>query len=138
MNGLHLSSYFQISITLIFESFSHQHLLMAFHRSLCDNKSPQVSRILLIILADLNNAQVCIVSIRPLISKSSNLCTSPFVTVPKASITIDIIVTFMFYSFFNSLSRSWYLFFILLSFNFTLWLAGTAKSTILRVFFFSC
>ena len=41
---------------------------MIFYWSLSDSKSPQVSRILLIILGDLNNA---VVSAYPLIYKSS-------------------------------------------------------------------
>ena len=46
------------------------------------------------------------VSTRPPTSKSSRPLNNPLVTVPKAPITIDIIVTFMFHSFFNSLARS--------------------------------
>ena len=42
-----------------------------------------------------------------------------------------ITINFMFNSFFNFLARSRYVSFFLLSFNFTLWSAGTAKSTIL-------
>ena len=72
------------------------------------------------------------VSTRPLISKS---CTNPLVIVPKAPITIGITVSFVFHSFFSSLARSWYLSFFWLSFNFTLWSAGTAKFTIRQVFF---
>ena len=68
---------------------------MVFHWSLSDCKSPQVSRTLLSILADLNNAVVCIVSTRPLISKSS----SPLLTVLSEPITIGITFTFMFHSF---------------------------------------
>ena len=45
---------------------------MVSHRSLSDSRYPQVSRTLLSILADLNNALVWIVSIRPHISKSSS------------------------------------------------------------------
>ena len=48
--------------------------LMVFYRSLSDNKSPQKSRTLLRILADLNNAVVWISAARPLIS--SSLCTA--------------------------------------------------------------
>ena len=47
-----------------------------------------VSRTLLSILADLNNAVVCMVSSHPLISKSSCPTISPLVTVPSAPITI--------------------------------------------------
>ena len=72
---------------------------MVFHWSLSDSKSPQVSRTRLSILADVNNAVVCIVSTRPLLSKSSSPCINPSVTVPSAPITVSITVTFMFYSF---------------------------------------
>ena len=46
---------------------------MTSHWSLSDSKSPQVSRTLLSILVDLNNAEVWIVATRPVISKSSSL-----------------------------------------------------------------
>ena len=105
------------------------------HWSLSDNKS-QVSRTLLSILADLNNDVVWMDSIRPLISKYSSSYTNPLVTVLCASITIGIAVTFMFRSFFSSLARSRYLSFLSLSFNFTLWSAGTTKSTNRPVLFF--
>ena len=62
--------------------------------------SPQVSRTLLSILVDLNNAVVWMVSTRPPISKSSSPCTSLLVTVPRTSITSGITVTFMFHSLF--------------------------------------
>ena len=109
---------------------------MVFYWSLSDSKSPQVSRTLLSILAVLNNAVVWMVSTRPPISKSSSPFSNPLVTVPNAPITIVIIVTFMFHSFFNSLARSRYLSFFSHSFSFILWSAGTAKSTILQVLFF--
>ena len=96
---------------------------MAFHLSLSDNKSPQVSWTLLIILADLNNP--C-----SLISKSSN----PLVTLPSASITFGITTTLMFYSFCSCLASSRYVSLFSLSFNLILWSAGTAKSTIRHVF----
>ena len=67
------------------------------------------------------------VSTLPLISKSSIPFNNPLVTVPKAPITIGIIVTFMFYNFLNSLVRLRYLSFVSLSFNFTLWSVGTAN-----------
>ena len=82
---------------------------MVFHWSLNDSKSPQVSRTLLNILAVLNNAVVWMVSTRPLISKSSSPFSNPLFTVPNVPITIDIIVTCMFHSFFNSQARSRYL-----------------------------
>ena len=68
--------------------------------------------------------------------KSSRPIYNPLVTLPKAPITIGIIVTFMFHSFFNSLSKSRYLSFFSHSFSFILWSAGTAKSIILQILFF--
>ena len=108
---------------------------MVFRWSLSDSKSPQVSRTLLSILAVLSNAVVWIVSTRPLTSESSRPFNNPLVTVPNAPITIGTIVTFMFHSLFNSLARSRYLSFFLLSFRFILWSAGTAKATILQILF---
>ena len=72
---------------------------MFFHWSLSESKSSQVSRIFLSILADLNNIIVWMVSTRTPTSKSSSPFNNPLVTVPKAPITIGIIVTFMLYSF---------------------------------------
>ena len=109
---------------------------MVFHCSLSDNKSPQVSRTLLSILAILNNAFVWMVSTLPPTSKSSSPFSNPLVTVPNAPITIGIIVTRMFHSFFSSLARLSYLSFFSNSFSFILWSAGTAKSTILQVLLF--
>ena len=90
----------------------------------------QVSKTLLGILADLDNAVVWIVSARLPISNSStspiNLCG----IVPSAQIRTNITVSFMFYScyFFQFLARSRYL--SHLFFIFTLWPTETAKSTI--------
>ena len=56
------------------------------------------------------------VATRPFISKSSNTFKNPSVTVSRAPITTDINVTFIFYSFFNSLGSSMYLFFSFLLF----------------------
>ena len=109
---------------------------MVFHWRLSDCKSPQVSRTLLSILAVFNNAVFWMVSTRPPTSKSSRPFNNPLVLVPKAPITIGIIVTFMFHSFFNSLARSRYLSLFSHSFSFILWSAGTAKSTILQISFF--
>ena len=109
---------------------------MILHWSLSDSKSPQVSRTRLRILAVLSNAVVWIVSTRPPTSKSSRPFNNPLVIVPNAPITIGTIVTFMFHSFFNSLARSRYLSFFSLSFRIILWSTGTAKSTILQIFFF--
>ena len=81
--------------------YHHYCLLMVFHWSLSDRKSPQVFRTLLGILALLNIVVVSMVSTRPPTSKSSSPFSYPLVTVPNAPITIGIIVTFMFHSFFQ-------------------------------------
>ena len=106
----------------------------AFPWILKDSKSPQISCIIHGILADLNTAVVRMISIRPLISKSSSSCTNHFWLhrVHRLGITI----AFMFHSFHSSLARSRYLSLFLLSFSFTLWSAGTAKFTIRQVLFF--
>ena len=110
---------------------------MVSHWCLSDNKSSQFFRTLLSILADINSAVVWIVSTRPHISKSSSSSTNPLVTVPRPPITIGIIIAFMFFSFFNSLAGSRYLFLFLHSFNFILRSNGPAKFTILLFLFFS-
>ena len=109
---------------------------MVFHWSLSDSKSPQVFRTLLSFLAVRNNIVFWMVSTRPPTSKSSSPFSNPLVIVPNAPITIGIIVTCMFHSFFNSLARSRYLSFFSHSFSFILWSAGTATLTILQVLFF--
>ena len=75
---------------------------MVFHWSLSDGKFPQVCRNLLSILAVLNNAVVWMVSTRLPTSKSSSPFSNPLVIVP---ITIGIIVTCMFHSFFQFPSK---------------------------------
>ena len=107
---------------------------MVSHWSLSDSKCPQVSRILLRIQADLNNTVVWIVSTRPLISKFSSLRTNLLVSVARAPIINGITITFIFHNFFNSLARSWYLYFFSFSFNFTLLSARTQFGR----FSFSC
>ena len=94
---------------------------MVFHWSLSDSKSPEVSMTLLSILAVLNNVVFWMVSTRPSTSKSFSPFSNPLFTVPNAPITIGIIVTCMFHSFFNSLARSRYLSFFSHSFSFILW-----------------
>ena len=78
---------------------------MVFHWSTSDSKSPQVSRSLLKILADLSNSVVWMVFPRSVISKFPSLYTKYLVTIPSAPIKIGITVTFMFHS---SLVRSRY------------------------------
>ena len=85
--------------------------------SLSDSKSLQVSGILLITLDDIN-AIIWVVGTRPLISKSSNPCTNYLVTVLSPPITIGIIVTFIFHSFFSSLARSKVFIYLLAFFQF--------------------
>ena len=89
-----------------------------FHWSPSDSKFTQVSRTLLSILADLNNAVLSIVSSRPLIFKSSSPCFNPLRTVPSAPITIDITVTFMFHIFFQFSSKISVLIFLFVFFSF--------------------
>ena len=101
---------------------------MVFLWSLSDSKSPQVSRTILSILPVYNNVVVWMVSTRPPTSKSSSPFSNPFVTLPKAPITIGIIAPSCSIVFFNSLVRSRYLSFFSHSFSFILWSAGTARS----------
>ena len=78
-------SFFHISISWWF-----------FHWSFSDSKSPQVSSTLLSILADLKQcSSFGQFSTPPIISKSFSPCTNPLVTVPRAPITISIIITFI-------------------------------------------
>ena len=114
--------------------FSHQQWSMASHWSSNDSSSPQVSKTLLSILANLNIDVVWMVSVRPLISKSASSFTIPLVAEPRAPITIGITVTFMFYRFSCKFQVLIFLFFFF--FNFTSWSAGTAKTTIQLVLCF--
>ena len=109
---------------------------MVFHWSLSDSMSPQVSRSFLRFLAVFNNAVVWMVSTRSPTSKSSRPFNNPLVTVPKAPITIAIIITFMFHSFFQFYSKVKVLISLFTLFDFILWSSGTAKLTILQIFFF--
>ena len=78
---------------------------MVFDWSLSDSKSPQVCWTLPSILAVLDIVVVWKVPTRPSTSKSSSPFNNPLVTVPKAPITIGIIFTFMFHSFFQFPSK---------------------------------
>ena len=82
---------------------------MASHRSLSDSKSPQVSRTLLSILADLNHAVVWMVSTCSLIFMPYFPFTNPLKIVPSAPIIIGITVTLMFQIIFSYRARSTYL-----------------------------
>ena len=107
-----------IVIIYSFESFSHQCYLMVSHWSLSDNKSPQVSRTFLSMVAPLNNGIVWMVLIVLFFSKFSSSFIIPLRIVLRAPITISITVTFMFHSFFSCLPKFWYLsrFFLFLRF----------------------
>ena len=89
------------------------------------------------LIANLNHAVVWIFLIVLLISNSSSLLSKILWTIPSALITISITITFMFHSFFSSLTRSKYLFIFSLSLIFTLWSDGRAKSMSSQVLF-SC
>ena len=111
---------------------------MVFHWGLSDTKSAQVSRTFLIMLTNLKNSVVWMVSAHPSISNSSNSLINSLGINLSAQITIGITVTFMFHSFFSSLAKFKYFFFFLFSLIFTLWPAGMVESTIWHVLFFLC
>ena len=66
---------------------------MVFHWVLSGCKSLQVSMNLCSVLADLSNAVVWMASTCRVISKSSSTCSNPSLTVPRAPITVGIVVT---------------------------------------------
>ena len=72
-------------ILLLIASFSYQRQQTVFPRSLSNPKSPQVSRILLSILADLHNTVVRMIPILLLISNSTSLFLKTLRTVPNAT-----------------------------------------------------
>ena len=104
--------------------------MMVFQRSLSDSQSRQVTRTPLSILAEVINAVVLMITSCPLILKSSSHIIHPLGIVPSASIKIGINVSLMIHGFFLSLAKSRYSSFFSPSFDFALWFAGTAKSTI--------
>ena len=73
---------------------------MVFHWSLSDSKSPQVSRTLLSILANLSNSVVWLISTRPLISDFYSHLTKPLGIIPSALITLSINDSLTFHVFF--------------------------------------
>ena len=135
-------TFYKYQIYFLFKSKVHYYyyyyytLSRIFHTSV-SRWSPQVSWTFLTILADLNNTVVLIISICPLISKSSCPFSSPLGLVLIASISISTTITFMFLSFVCSLANFTYFFSLFsLSFRFTLWSAETLKSTIRQILFF--
>ena len=95
-------------------------MLVVFLWRLSDNKSPQVSRTRLSILADLNKEVAWMLSIHPLISNSFRLFSKPFRDVISTPITFDPRLPSFFLSF------PFLLFF-------PLWSVGTVKYTRLQV-----
>ena len=87
-------------------------------------------------LADFNNGVFWMVSILPMISHSSSPLSNPLETVSSTPTTIGITVNLMFHSFCSSQVRFKYLSLFSLSFIFTVWFAGMAKSTWEQIFFF--
>ena len=94
---------------------------MVFHWSLSNSKFPQVSRIFLRILVDLDNTIVWIIPARPLNFKTSSPFTKHLEIVSSAPITIECTVTFKSYSFFSPLARFKYVSLFSLSLIFALW-----------------
>ena len=93
-------------------------MLVIFYWNLNDSKSPQISRTLLSILADLNCAVVWIVLIHLPISNSSSCLFKPLESVPSTPITIGITVNFMFHSFLSFFSKVQVLVSLFTFFNF--------------------
>ena len=93
-----------IIIISLFASFSHQHQLMVVYWILNNNKSPQVSRTLLGILANLNNPVISVL----LIFNSSSHLSKPSGTCSKRTNCYAVAPTF--YSVFSSLSFHFLLF----------------------------
>ena len=104
---------------------------LVLHWCLSDSKSPSVSRTLVSIQADLNNAIVWMVSTCLLISKSSR----SFGNYSKRT-NYNWYPRYLHFSYlFSSLARSKYVSLFLRSFLFTLWSAETEMFTIRQVLF---
>ena len=109
---------------------------MVFLWSLSDNKFPQVSRILLSILADLNNTIVWRFSAHHPIFNSSRPFTIPLGIVPSAPTKIGITVTFTLYRLFSSLVKFKCLSPLSFSLTFAVWSAKMAKYAIRQFLFY--
>ena len=120
---------FPSSLLLLLESFSHKRSVMVYHLTLSDSKSPQVSRILLSILVDQNNAAVIMVWILPPIFNSSNFLCKRLETVLSALITIGIKASHRVYTFLSSLARSKYMSLFSFSLIFIWWSVETTEYT---------
>ena len=108
---------------------------MVSHWSLSNTKSPQVSRTLLSIQADLNSALVWMVSTRPLIYKSSSHYTNPLVT-SKTTNHNWYHNHFHVPQFFQFSRKVQVLIFFSLSFSFTPWSAGQQNPLFRKFSFF--
>ena len=114
---------------------SNQRQRMVFHRIPMDSTIPES---LFSILADFNNAVVCMLSILCPLSSSTSLFFDLLWSVHSSPTIIGITFTYFPHSFFSSQARYEYEYIFLLSFIFTLWSAETAKysnSQVLIVFF---
>ena len=96
----------------------------------------KVTSILFSFLTDLNNTLVGLVSIFSLCSKSSCLFTKLFETVPNIQINIGINVNRIFHSFFGSLVRSKYFFYLFAFFYFPFVVLRNDKISKMEIFFF--
>ena len=88
----------QVLLLLLFTYVSFFFPLMTFNWSLSNSKPPHVSRTLLSILADFDNALVWMVSTHVLVSNFSSTFTNPLMTVPSEPIIIIIIIIIIIYS----------------------------------------
>ena len=85
----------------------HQLKQMVFHWSLCDSKSPQISKTLLNIPADFSSTVLWMVLIiLPLNNSLTSILPRLLEIVPRVKNRTGITVTFMFHSFFSPLARS--------------------------------
>ena len=87
-----------IIIIKLHASFSHKR----------DSKSPQISKILLSILADLNYTLVWMVSIRLAISNTSSPLSKPLGIILSTPVTIGVTVALLYHRFLISLASSKY------------------------------
>ena len=109
-----MEPFHRTQLQMLFYYFEHFSQLVVFYQSLSDDKSLKDSRTFLSILTDLSNVVVWLVSVCPLISQSPSFLNNPLVIVRSAPTTSDITVTFIFLTFFNSLTSFRYPFFYLL------------------------
>ena len=85
-------------LSLLLLLFFSRSQLVVIHWGLSNSKSSQVSRSLISVRADLNNAVVCMVLILPLITNFACPFSITLVIVPRAPKIIDITVTFTNFS----------------------------------------